>query len=130
MASDDYYTFLARTQVQRLDANRAQALADLERAKADSDYEGAGAAVQTLADLDAQKQNILNLHNQYVRSQQVPEQPEVSDEEKFARPWDKMTWQDGLDLAKTSKYGKDLDANDPNVQAGFREVMARRARGE
>ena len=41
-----------------------------------------------------------------------------------------MTWQDGLDLARTSKYGADIDANDPNVQAGFREVMARRARGE
>jgi hypothetical protein len=41
-----------------------------------------------------------------------------------------MTWQDGLDLAKTSKYGKDLSFDDPNVRAGYAEVMARRARGE
>jgi hypothetical protein len=41
-----------------------------------------------------------------------------------------MTWQDGLDLARTSKYGKDLSHDDPAVVAGYAEVMRRRARGE
>ena len=41
-----------------------------------------------------------------------------------------MTLEDGLEVAKTSKYGKDLSFDDPNVQAGYREMMARRARGE
>jgi hypothetical protein len=87
--------------------------------------------VQTLADLEASKRNVLALHNQYVRSQQPPPAPpELTAEEKAAKPWDKMTWEDGLDLAKTSKYGRDLDHSDPNVQAGYREVAARRARGE
>ena len=130
MASDDYYTHLARQQIQRLDAGKAQALADLAAAKANADYETAGSAVQELADIEAKKQNIVALHDQYVRSQQVPEPPELTPEEKAAKPWDKMDWADGLELARTSKYGADIDANDPNVQAGFREVMARRARGE
>jgi hypothetical protein len=70
------------------------------------------------------------LHQQYVASQTPPAPVELTPEEKHAKPWDRMTWQDGLDLARTSKYGADIDANDPNVQAGFREVMARRQRGE
>jgi hypothetical protein len=72
MASDDYYTHLARTQLERLEAGKAQALADLQAAKANADYESAGAAVQQIADLEVQKANILNLHSQYVRSPAGP----------------------------------------------------------
>ena len=125
MAADDYYTHLARQQIQRLDASRAQALADLEAAKASNDYESAGEAVQVLADLEAKKANVLALHGRYVDSQTPSAPVELTAEEKAAKPWDKMTWEDGLDLARTSKYGRDLDHSDPNVQ-----VMARRQRGE
>ena len=130
MASDDFYTYSARQRLQQINAGRAQALADLEVAKAQADYDSAGAAVQQIADLEAQRQSLVNLHDQYIRSQQPPEQPEVTAEERFARPLERMTWEDGLDVSRNSQYGKDLDANDPNVQAGFREVMRRRARGE
>ena len=130
MASDDFYTYSARQRLQQINAGRAQALADLEVAKAQADYNSAGAAVQQIADLEAQRQSLVNLHDQYIRSQQPPEQPEVTAEERFARPLERMTWEDGLDVSRNSQYGKDLDANDPNVQAGFREVMRRRARGE
>ena len=130
MASDDFYTYSARQRLQQINAGRAQALADLEVAKAQADYDFAGAAVQQIADLEAQRQSLVNLHDQYIRSQQPPEQPEVTAEERFARPLERMTWEDGLDVSRNSQYGKDLDANDPNVQAGFREVMRRRARGE
>jgi hypothetical protein len=41
-----------------------------------------------------------------------------------------MDWNDALELAKTSKYGKGLSWHDQNVQAGYREAVARRARGE
>ena len=130
MASDDFYTFPAKQRLQQINAGRAQALADLEVAKAHSDYESAGQAVQQIADLDAQRANLVALHRQYVDSQTPLAPPELTQEEKHAKPWDRMSWEDGLDLARTSKYGRDLDASDPNVQAGFREVMARRARGE
>jgi hypothetical protein len=49
MASDDFYTFSARQRLQQINAGRAQALADLEFAKAASDYDSAGASVQTIA---------------------------------------------------------------------------------
>jgi hypothetical protein len=130
MASPDFYIYSAMQRLQQINAGRAQALADLEVAKAGADYESAAASVQEIANLDAQRQAIVNLHDQYIRSQQVPEPPELTDEEKHAKPWDKMTWQDGLDLARQSKYGKDLNHDDPAVIAGYAEVMRRRARGE
>jgi len=41
-----------------------------------------------------------------------------------------MTYDDALQLARTSKYGADLTHDDPLVQAGYREVARRKARGE
>ena len=109
MASDDFYTFTARQRLQQLDANKAQCLADLAAAKANADYDTAGQAVSEIANIEAQKSNLIALHEQYVRSQQTPvAPPELTPEERFAKPWDRMDWQDGLDLARTSKYGKDL----------------------
>jgi hypothetical protein len=72
----------------------------------------------------------LVLHQQYIQSQQAPVQPELSAEERAAKPLHRMDWNDALELAKTSRYGKNLSWNDPNVQAGYREAMARRRRGE
>jgi hypothetical protein len=64
MASDDFYVFSARQRLQQINANRAQALADLEVAKASADYESAASSVQEIANLDAQRQAIVNLHDQ------------------------------------------------------------------
>ena len=83
MAAEDYYSFAARTRLQQISADRAQALADLEFAKAHGGDPTEG--VQRLADLAAQARNVVALHDEYVRSQQAPEVPEVSAEEKFAR---------------------------------------------
>ncbi len=130
MASDDFYTFSARQRLQQISAGRAQALADLEVAKASADYDSAGQAVQQIANLDAEAKNLAALHEQYVASQTPPAPVELTAEERAAKPWDRMTWDDALDLARTSQFAKDLDHNDPHVQAGYREVMRRRARGE
>jgi hypothetical protein len=130
MASDDFYTHIARQRLQQINAGRAQALADLEACKASADYEGAAQSVQALADLEAAKQNLVALHESYVASQTPPEAPEMTPEEQAAKPWNRMNWQDGLAVSRGSKYGADLDASDPNVQAGFREIQRRRARGE
>ena len=128
--ADDFYTFSARQRLQQINAGRAQALADLEVAKAQADYDSAGAAVQQIADLEAQRQAIVSLHDQYIRSQQPPEQPEATAEERHARPWESMTWDDALNVARNSQFGRDLTHDDPHVQAGYREVARRRARGE
>jgi hypothetical protein len=80
--------------------------------------------------LEAERANLTALYQSYVASQQ-PSQPEqLTDAERFSRPWDKMTPDDALALAKTSKYGKNLSWDDPNVRAGYAEAAKRRARGE
>jgi hypothetical protein len=130
MADSDFYLDAARQQLAQLDAEKAAALADLAAHRANGDRESAACCVQTLANLEAQRQNLTALANQYVASQHPPAQPELSAEERAARPWDRMTPDDGLQIAKTSKYGKNIDWNDPYVRAGYVEAQRRRARGE
>ena len=60
IASDDFYSYSARQRLQQINANRAQALADLEVAKANADYNAAGFAVQQVADLEAQRQALVS----------------------------------------------------------------------
>jgi hypothetical protein len=119
MASDDFYTFSARQRLQQINAGRAQALADLEVAKAGSDYDSAGQAVQQIANLDAEARNVVALHEQYVASQTPPAPVELTAEERAAKPWDRMDWDDALALARTSQFGKNLTHDDPNVRAGY-----------
>ena len=66
--ADDFYVFSAKQRLQQINAGRAQALADLEQ-KAASDYEGAAASVQQIANLDAEKNNLVALANQYALCQ-------------------------------------------------------------
>lgn len=106
MAADDYYTHLARQQLQRLDANKAQTLADLAAAKANSDYETAGTAVSELADIEAKRQNLVALHEQYVRSQTPVQAPELTPEERFAKPWDRITLKMVWNWPATPNTGK------------------------
>ena len=74
MASDDYYTHLARQQLQRLDANKAQTLADLEAAKANSDYDCAGTGCAATGRHRSQKaKHRRAAFDQYVRVSRLPE---------------------------------------------------------
>jgi hypothetical protein len=108
-----------------------RALAELQDAKAVSDYESAGVAVQTIADIEAQKANVVALYQQYIASQTPPAPPPpLTAEELAAKPAEKMDWNDGLAISRNSKYGRDLDHSDPNVQRAYAEIAARRARGE
>jgi hypothetical protein len=112
-----------------LEAERQAALADLAAHKANNDYAAASATVQSLANLQAEATNLKNLCDNYIASQQ-PRQPErLSDEEKAAKPIHRMNYDDVLDMARTSKYAKDLTWN-ADMQAGYDEVRARRSRGE
>ncbi len=130
MASDDFYTSAAQQRFAELEASRAQSLANLQSAKATGDQYSASAAVQELANIDAEARNLAALHGQYQASLNPPPPPEASAEERHARPWDKMDLQDVVNLAKGSKYGASLSADDPNFRAGLAEVQRRRARGE
>jgi hypothetical protein len=74
--ADDFYIHSARTRMDRIEAERSRALADLADAKASADYETAGYAVQTIANLDAEARNLASIHEQYVRSQTPVPPPE------------------------------------------------------
>jgi hypothetical protein len=130
MAADDFYTYSARQRLAQIDAAKAQSLANLAQCKATADYENAAIEVQQIANCEAEKANLIALHDQYVASQTPPAQSELSAEERASKPLHRMDWNDALELAKTSKYGKGLSWHDQNVQAGYREAVARRARGE
>jgi hypothetical protein len=127
----DFLRDAAARQRAMLEAQLSAADADLKAARANSDYDGAAAAVQQYADAVAQWNNLQNIENQYVASQQ-PRQPEqLSPEELAAKPAHKMTADDGLRTAVAgSRWEKSITWNDPNVVAGYRETQRRRARGE
>jgi hypothetical protein len=126
----DFYSDAAAQRLRQIEAERAAHLADLAAHRANGDTESAAMVVQALANAEAEKANLVSLHNQYVASQQPPPPEELTDAERFNRPWNKMTPDDALALAKTSKYGKNLDWNDPHVRAGWQEAQRRKSRNE
>jgi hypothetical protein len=128
--SDDFYTASARQRLERIEAERAAARADLAAHKANSDYESAAYSIQQLANLDAEQSNLANLYNRHVASQQPRQREYLSPEERQARPIEKMDWSDAVELARTSRYGKHIKADDPGMIQGWHEAQRRRARGE
>ena len=127
---NDFYVDAAQKRLDQIEAARSHAQAALTGARADNDYDTAAEAVQIIADMNAQEQNLRRLHQQHVNSQAHREPAPQTPEEWRVKPAEKMTWEDGLQVSRNSKYGKNLDFNDPNVVAGYHEVMRRRQNGE
>jgi len=126
----DFYLSAAQQRAAELEVELSAAKTDLLTYRHNQDLPGAGEAVQRIANLTAEQSNLQGLVQGYIQSQQ-PAQPEVlTDEERAAKPWHRMSADDGLQLAKTSKYGKNLDWSDPNVRNGYAEAQRRRYRGE
>jgi hypothetical protein len=113
-----------------LQADRMRAQAEYNEAQAEGNPYTGHRAAEEMANIDARAERLVRIHRQsqpQPQSQQVPQSPE----ELRVKPAEKMTWQDGLDVAiNGSKYGKGLDFNDPNVQRGYAEVMRKRQAGE
>jgi hypothetical protein len=128
--ANDFYAQAAISRANMIEAEMAAAKADLMAHRANNDVESASASVQQIANLEAERANLNTLYQQYVQSQQPPQPEQLTDEERNARPWHKMTPDDGLALARQSKYGRSLDWNDPNVRSGYAEAQRRRHRGE
>lgn len=127
--SNDFYSAVTQSRLTMLAAEEQASLADLAASRANSDTESAASALQQLANLRAERSNLLSLHQEYVASQQPQRQPEPSPEERAARPWSRMDYSDVLEMARNSKYAKDLTWNS-DMQAGYEETRRRRARGE
>lgn len=129
--AQDFYVSAAAQRAAEIEAERAQALADLQSARRYQDHAAAAQAVQQIADLDAARQNLKSLHSRYVQSQNPPPPRELTLEERLAKSPEDMTWQDGLEIAKAgSRYAKDLTLDDPAVRAGMQDVINRRQRGQ
>jgi hypothetical protein len=128
--ADDFYLSAARERANAIEMALAASKADLLVHRQNGDLQAAGEAVQEIANLTSQQSNLPALCQGYIQSQQPRQSEVLTDEERNARPWTKMTPDDGLALARTSKYGKTLDWNDPNVRSGYAEAQRRRHRGE
>jgi hypothetical protein len=124
--AQDWYVEAGEQRLADINAQRSQAVADLEAAKVRYDGDSAGDAIQRIADCDAQRANLMNLYTQYWHSQNPPQPPEPSAEERMAKPLDRMNYGDVYEMLKHSKYGVDDNA----FRAGIAEVQRRRARGE
>ena len=125
----DYYIDLAKQRAQQIEADKAELLAGLARAKSNGDDHSGTEILQGLANNDQEMRNLNQLHNDYMAAKN-PQQVPLSREEWRARPVERMTAADGLEVARNSKYGGSLDWSDPHVQAGYQEAQRRRARGE
>lgn len=130
MASRDFYLDAAATRANMIEAELAAAKADLMAHKANQDVESASGTVQQIANLEAERANLTTLYQNYVRSQQPAPQPEISDSERAAKPWNRMDWNDIVAITRTSKHAKDIKPDDPNMIAGWQEAQRRRSRGE
>jgi hypothetical protein len=129
LMANDFYLDAAAQRADELAAERQAHLADLAAYRANGEIGEAARVVQALANNQAEQQNLQALCNDYVAAQQ-PRQPErISEEERAAKPWSRMNYDDVLEMARGSKYAKDLTWN-ADMQAGYNEVRARRARGE
>ena len=126
---NDFYSAAIEARLNTLAAEEQAALADASAYRANNDPESAGNAAQQIANVRAERANLLNLHREYIASQTPPAQPELTAEERAAKPWSRMDASD-IQLAKGSKYGKNLTWDDPHMRAGYAEAQRRRARGE
>lgn len=127
--AQDFYQQAALTRANQIEMELAAAKADLLVHRQNSDLESAGASVQQIANLEAERANLNSLYQGYVASQQPAPQREISPEERLARRPEHMDWSDVVELARTSRHAKDIKADDPNLVAGWREAMQRKSRG-
>jgi hypothetical protein len=129
--AQDFFIDAARSRAEAIEMELAACKADLLVHRQNGSLSEASDAVQRIADLTSQQSNLQALTQGYLQSQQPPAPEQLTDSERFARPWSKMTWQDGLDLAKTSRYvgEKGLSWDDPAVKSGYVEAMRRKSEG-
>jgi hypothetical protein len=130
MANDDPNVAAAIYRDREIQAKITAANADREAHNLNGDVQSAAACIQEIATLSREREDLHRLYNQYVQSQNPPPRQEQTKEELQAKSWDKMDWNDALELARTSKYGSKLDWRDPHVRAGYNEVLRKRATGE
>ena len=122
----DFCDVAATTRLRQLGRTERQCLDACEQAEEMSDITGAAEGAQLLANIQAERANLVALHQQHANSKIPYTPPQLSNEEKLAKDWSKCDWNDSWEWASKSKHGVDPKA----FQAGMQEVMRRRQRGE
>ncbi len=84
--AEDFYVSAAVARANTIEAELAPARADLAAHRANSDTDSAAVSIQQIANLEAERQNLNALYQNYVASQQPPQQPELTPEERAAKP--------------------------------------------
>jgi hypothetical protein len=127
MSNQDPNITAAQYRAAEIDTQIAAAQADLKAYQLNQDTQSAAGAIQQIADLTAQRENLVSLYNSYVNSQQPQYQQPLSKEELEALPPEKMHYGHVYEMLKGSaKHGID----DNLFRAGMAEVRRRRATGE
>jgi hypothetical protein len=126
----DFLLDNAEKRLRVLQAAKQRALADLAEHRAEGNDYAAQEQLGALAHLEVEERGIVQMRQDYLRAQNPPPPPRQTPEQLRAKPAEQMSWEDGLQIARNSKYGRDLDFNNPDVVAGFHEANRRRGRGE
>ena len=123
---DDETLRIGRQQVARIDAGLAQANAEFQQAKVNGDEESAGLAMQTYADLEAQKLNLLNAYDRQIAAEQTAAPRQLTREQINKMDLNEMSpeirkwW-----FSQQSKHGQDSAAYDAG-EAFVRQNPVRR----
>jgi DNA gyrase/topoisomerase IV subunit A len=98
--SEDFKTESTRRRLLELDAMRQQQLANLATSEAEGDYEDAKQEIRSIANIDAERANIVALYNRHVSEQQPQYQERESIHDSRRTP------RDGNDALEIVNYGK------------------------
>jgi hypothetical protein len=128
--TDDFYIRAASKRALEIDADISEIQTGLMRAKAMEDETSAAMLMDGLAEARQKRPMLDGEVADYLRQSTPPAAIPQSREEWRAKPVERMTPEDGLEIARGSKYGAALDWNDPGVRAGWQEAQRRRSRGE
>jgi hypothetical protein len=126
--SDDFYDRSARQRYQVLQAAKARLIADLEEFKAADDEHSAQVAIQELAGVNDQMVSLERLHTEYHQRLNPPPPPPETEAEWQAKPADKMTEADALQIYAKSKYFPQNPGNDADFLNRYHRGRAEVAR--
>ena len=124
MSNEDYYTAIAKHRIDQIDAESAAHQATLMQFRAEGDMDGGAHAAQQIANLAAERQNILALHQQHVNA--TAPQPHRSWRDK--QRIEEMNHADVVQMLVETSSGKPY-FNEEAFKAGLDYVRRNPVRG-
>jgi hypothetical protein len=127
--SAELYDYGYRYVMAQMTAEKKQKEAEMALCEGRGDSDGWGEASREWAKID---DDMERYHIKAVRAaaqmRGPPPPPEPTPEERHARPWTHMDYNDVLQISNQSRHCRDnpLTWDDPHVQAGYRYALATR----